>query len=588
MVPFVVRDRKRGPSHLWNLTASVLVLSMLLLALVPCGAGASTPAISWSGPTRLQDIGDMKMYVGSGVVDVATDGQGNAYFSWRDGRHTFGAPYARTLFADGTWSMSANADSEGWDNRNEQCVNTAADGRGNVYCAWQKLGSGSDPDRIIVSKSADYGRRFGLDVDVGPSGYGDYRATDIQVGSGNNVHVLLVALRSIQLVTSRDLGTTYQSPVSVAPTLESWQETGAISLAADGAGNVYVGYTMFGFSGGKYLYSAFVAASHDGGTTFGEPVNVTSPHDPSHFELSLIGVAVAPNGTVHCLVTDSFFDEGSNRESHVMLRSSADRGATWTPAAKVDDDAFGSKTVHNFQKLAIGPDGALVVAYMTSLSSTSSTRLRVMSPMGAWSDPVNLDALVTPKGFGFLAGLGVDALHRIHLVGHASESSLGDDLDLYFLGDMRTPPGPVGGFAVSSAKPGVLGLRWSAATVDGGSPVTGYAIYRGVSGGAMAMIATVPATETSYVDGEVKAGRSYSYQVAAVNAMGEGQMAPASGGKAKESKASVTDFDVFWVVFALMFVLMLLVVILATRGGRRRPPAPADAPAPPPAQPTRL
>ena len=190
MVHFVVRDGSCGPSHLRNLTASVLVLSMLLLALVPCGAGASTPAISWSGPTRLQDIGDMKMYVGSGVVDVATDGQGNAYFSWRDGRHTFGAPYARTLFADGTWSMSANADSEGWDNRNEQCVNTAADGRGNVYCAWQKLGSGSDPDRIIVSKSADYGRMFGLDVDVGPSGYGDYRATDIQVGSGNHVHVL--------------------------------------------------------------------------------------------------------------------------------------------------------------------------------------------------------------------------------------------------------------------------------------------------------------------------------------------------------------------------------------------------------------
>lgn len=587
MVFYGMRAQRGKKSRLSRVPGAVLVLAVLLLALAPSGMGA-VPPISWSGPMRLQDIGDMKMFMGTGVVDVATDGQGNAYFSWRDGRQGFGAPYARTRFADGTWSMSVNADSEGWDSRNEQCVNIAADGRGNVYCAWQKLGPGSDPDRIIVSKSADYGRRFGLDVDVGPSGHGDYRATDIQVGSGNNVHVLLVALRSIQLVTSRDLGTTYQSPVSVAPTLESWQETGAISLAADGAGNVYVGYTMFGFSGGKYLYSAFVASSHDGGTTFGEPVNVTSPHDPSHFELSLIGVAVAPNGTVHCLVTDSFFDEGSNRESHVMLRSSADRGATWTPAIKVDTDAFGSKVVNNFQKLAIGPDGSMVVGYQTALNSTSNTRLRVASPVGVWSDPVDLDALVPPRGFGLLAGLGVDAMHRIHLVGHASESSLGDDMDLYFLGDMRTPPGPVGGFEVSSAKPGVLELSWSAATVDGGSPVTGYAIYRGVSGGAMAMIATVPATDTRYVDGDVKAGTSYSYQVAAVNAMGEGQMAPASGGKAKESKASVTDFDVFWVLFALMFVLILLVVILATRGGRRRPPAPADAPAPPPAQPTRL
>jgi len=569
------------------MSESVLVIAVLLVALAPSDQGAAPP-ISWSSPMRLQDIGDMEMYVGTGVVDVATDGQGNAYFSWRDGRQTFGAPYARTRFADGTWSMSANADSEGWDNRNEQYVNIAADGRGDVFCAWQKLGPGSDPDRIIVSKSADYGLRFGLDVDVGPSGYGDYKATDIQVGSGNNVHVLLVSDNSIQLVTSRDLGTTYQSPVAVTPSLEPWQTTGAISLAADGAGDVYVGYTLYGYNGGKYLYSAHVAASHDSGATFGEPVNVTQAHDPANFELSLINVAIAPNGTVLCLVTDSFFDADSHRESHVMLRSSADRGATWTTAVKVDTDAFGSKANHNFQKLAIGLDGSVVVAYQRALDTTSSTRLRVGSPAGAWSDPVDLDALVPPRGFGFLAGMGVDAMHRIHLVGHASESSLGDDMDLYFIGDMRTPPGPVGGFAVSSDTPGVLELSWSAATLDGGSPVTGYAIYRGVSGGAMAMIATVPATDTSYVDGDVKAGTSYSYQVAAVNAMGEGQLAPASGGKAKESKASVTDFDVFWVVFALMFVLMLLVVILATRGGRRRPPAPAPAPALPPEQPTRL
>jgi hypothetical protein len=576
MVPFVVRDRKRGPSHLWNLTASVLVLSMLLLVLVPCGVGATPPTISWSGPTRVQDIGDMTMFVSSGVVDVATDDQGNAYFAWRDGRHQYGAPYARTLFANGTWSVSANADSEGWDARNEQNVNIAADGQGNVYCAWQKLGVGSNPDRIIVSKSADYGRRFGLDVDVGPSGGTDFTGTDIQVGSGNNVHVLLRMAKAIQLATSKDLGTTYQTPVLVAQTKATWEDIGPISLAASGTGDVYVGYTAYGYSGGgNWLHSAYVVASHDNGATFGAPVNVTQVHNPSQFYINTLDIAIAPNGTLHTMYSDAFVDTELNHESHVMLRSSADKGATWSPAVKVDDDTYGSKVQQNFPKMAIGPDGSVVMAYVRTLNMTVNTRMRIADPGGTWSDRIDLDALLAPKRFSSLAGLRVDALDRIHLVAHAMSSSIGDDLDLHFLGDMRTPPGTVGDLSVSSGTSGTLEISWSAPTSDGDSTITGYAVYRGVAGGTLERIATVPASETRYVDGDVKAGTSYRYQVAAVNLKGEGQMAPATEGRPKEAKSSVTDFGAFWAVLALMVVFMALAVF----GFMRRPKQPQVAPA---------
>lgn len=65
-------------------------------------------------------------------------------------------------------------------------------------------------------------------------------------------------------------------------------------------------------------------------------------------------------------------------------------------------------------------------------------------------------------------------------------------------------------------------LSWTAPTQDGGSPLTGYRVYRRVGSGSEALLASTVASETTYVDLGLTNGTSYTYRVVATNAAGEG------------------------------------------------------------------
>ena len=66
-----------------------------------------------------------------------------------------------------------------------------------------------------------------------------------------------------------------------------------------------------------------------------------------------------------------------------------------------------------------------------------------------------------------------------------------------------------------------VSLSWTAPSFDGGSAITGYAIYRGEGAGPKSLLASV-GTDTSYTDATAQNGTAYAYEVAAVNALGEG------------------------------------------------------------------
>jgi fibronectin type 3 domain-containing protein/type II secretory pathway pseudopilin PulG len=72
-------------------------------------------------------------------------------------------------------------------------------------------------------------------------------------------------------------------------------------------------------------------------------------------------------------------------------------------------------------------------------------------------------------------------------------------------------------------------LNWTAPTSDGGSPVTGYNIYRATAaGGPFAKIAAL-ANALTYTDsGSLNNGTTYYYEVTAINAAGEGAPATAN------------------------------------------------------------
>ena len=63
-------------------------------------------------------------------------------------------------------------------------------------------------------------------------------------------------------------------------------------------------------------------------------------------------------------------------------------------------------------------------------------------------------------------------------------------------------------------------LSWTPPRDDGGSAVTGYRIYRGLSPGNLTLLAEVGPVLT-YADTDVVGGTTYYYEVRAVNAVGE-------------------------------------------------------------------
>ena len=87
------------------------------------------------------------------------------------------------------------------------------------------------------------------------------------------------------------------------------------------------------------------------------------------------------------------------------------------------------------------------------------------------------------------------------------------------------PPDPTapGAPTLTSATGGVdrITLGWNAPPSDGGSPITGYQVWRGTASGSESLLATV-GVQQSYVDLAVAAGTTYWYQVAAVNDIGAG------------------------------------------------------------------
>jgi hypothetical protein len=65
-----------------------------------------------------------------------------------------------------------------------------------------------------------------------------------------------------------------------------------------------------------------------------------------------------------------------------------------------------------------------------------------------------------------------------------------------------------------------VSLSWQAPLSDGGSSITGYKIYRGTLSTSLTLLTTV--TNNTYINTGLTAGRTYSYQVSAVNSVGEG------------------------------------------------------------------
>ncbi len=119
------------------------------------------------------------------------------------------------------------------------------------------------------------------------------------------------------------------------------------------------------------------------------------------------------------------------------------------------------------------------------------------------------------------ASPGITYYYRVSAVNSAGEGALSNEVSATPSAPATAPAAPSG--LTAAGGDGRVTLSWSAPSSNGGSPITGYKIYRGTAAGGETLLATV-GNVLSYQDAAVNNGITYYYRVSAVNAIGEGAM----------------------------------------------------------------
>jgi len=116
---------------------------------------------------------------------------------------------------------------------------------------------------------------------------------------------------------------------------------------------------------------------------------------------------------------------------------------------------------------------------------------------------------------------------------------------------------------------GKAALTWEPPTEGGGAPVTGYRVYRGTLSGSLSVVAELDDV-LSYNDTGLANGETYRYQVAAINAVGEG---PRSIEVTVVPSAPPDSLYVFLLLgIGGAVAILALVGLLIARGMRHRKP----------------
>jgi hypothetical protein len=319
----------------------------------------------------------------------------------------------------------------------------------------------------------------------------------VKVGPDGTVYVPNKACGGHQgVVVSEDNGLTWSVRTVPSSTNGAWDPS--VAIGADNT--VYLGYD----DGDGH---AKVAVSHDHGQTW------TNIHDLGHnlsVAQSAFPAAVAGDGNraAVAFLGTTYTGSGAFGDDptwpgvwHLYVSTTYDSGATWTTVDATPNDPVqrsticgggfngcdnGTRNLLDFMDASVDEQGRVLVGFADGCLDSC-----LASP---------------PNTFAALATIARQSNGR----------------GLFAAYDQNTVPAApnLSGKAIAGSPASNL-LTWQGPN-DGGSPITGYKLYRRAAGGSYALRATLGAATTQYSDTELQAGRTYTYKVAAVNARGTG------------------------------------------------------------------
>ena len=115
-------------------------------------------------------------------------------------------------------------------------------------------------------------------------------------------------------------------------------------------------------------------------------------------------------------------------------------------------------------------------------------------------------------------------------------------------------------------------LTWAAPADDGGSPITGYQVWRATGSAAATQLTTVGASTLTYIDTSGAEGTNYTYTVKAVNAVGAGVQSNAQ--TAAPEGGAVADNTLLLVGIGVVAIVVIIALAYAMMHRARKPKSP--------------
>lgn len=317
---------------------------------------------TWSSPVTVTDdttatledgahFGSHNFHALHGAPD------GTFHVAWLDGRAGKSAVYT-THSTDGGRSWARNVRVVAPTAPMTEacpCCRTAiaADAKGTVYLAWRAVlpadtAGGTATARLNAApKPAAEGHGHGAHGAAGPT------------------------IRDIVVARSTDRGATWEAPVRVHS--DDWVFDGCPhagpSLAVDAAGTLHAAW----WTGKPGAAGVFYTRSMDGAATFADatPLGVASASQPAHVQLAVM--EGTPGSAARVLAA---WDDGTRRVPQVMLRSSADGGATFGEALSVSENGPAA----SFPVLAVDAQRATVMVAWSQQAPETATKAAASRP----------------------------------------------------------------------------------------------------------------------------------------------------------------------------------------------------------------